>query len=199
VTALIAPEMGSGGTVGVKSTRFWPFRGILAPIKQGSPDNRVVSVGKGLAGHNNPKEITMSKLTNTQANAVNAYAKYLEAGQSYGEAMRAAAQSLGGTPCSTFLGELARVHATKYGCNYTWDGQGRAVFYTGAESTRETRHDAARMSWTRNVMVWFKPEREAKPAKSMRLSKDLRALAEAYLANFDNVADAVKVLKAIGK
>lgn len=142
----------------------------------------------------------MSKLTNTQANAVTAYAKYLEAGQSYGEAMRAAAKALGGTPCSTFLGALAKVHAAKYGCSYTWDGQGRAVFYTGAESTRETRHDAARMSWARNVMVWFKPEREAKaakPAKSMRLSKDLRALAEAYLANFDNVADAVKALRAV--
>lgn len=140
----------------------------------------------------------MSKLTATQTTAITAYAKYLEAGQSYGEAMRAAAKSLGGTPCPTFLGELAKVHATKYGCNYTWDGQGRAVFYTGEESTRETRHDAARKSWSRNVMVWFAPEREAKPApKSMRVSKDLRALAEAYLANFENVADAIKVLRAV--
>ena len=139
----------------------------------------------------------MSKLTSTQSNAVNAYAKYLEAGQSYGEAMREAAKSLGGTPCPTFLGELAKVHATKYGCNYTWDGQGRAVFYTGAESTRETRHDAARKSWARNVMVWFTPEREAKPAKSMRLSAEARAAAKAYLAQFDSVADAIKALKAV--
>lgn len=139
----------------------------------------------------------MSKLTNTQANAVNAYAKYLEAGQSYGEAMRKAAQSLGGTPCPTFLGELAAVHAAKYGCNYTWDGQGRAVFYTGKESTRETRHDAARKSWSRNVMVWFTPEREAKPAKSMRLSAETRAAAKAYLAQFDSVAEAIKALRAV--
>ena len=141
----------------------------------------------------------MSKLTTTQTNAVNAYAKYLEAGQSYGDAMRAAAKSLGGTPCPTFLGELAKVHATKYGCNYTWDGQGRAVFFNGEESTRETRNDAARKSWERNVMVWFTPEREAKPVKSMRVSKDVRALAEAYLANFESVADAIKALRAVAK
>lgn len=139
----------------------------------------------------------MSKLTTTQTNAVNAYAKYLEAGQSYGEAMREAAKSLGGTPCPTFLGELAKVHATKYGCNYTWDGQGRAVFYTGAESTRETRHDAARKSWARNVMVWFTPEKPKAAPKSMRLSAEARAAAKAYLAQFDSVADAIKALRAV--
>jgi len=139
----------------------------------------------------------MSKLTTTQTNAVNAYAKFLDAGQSYGDAMRAAAQSLGGTPCPTFLGELAKVHAAKYGCNYTWDGQGRAVFFNGEESTRETRNDAARKSWARNVMVWFTPEREAKPAKSMRLSAEARAAAKAYLAQFDSLTDAIKALRAV--
>lgn len=139
----------------------------------------------------------MTKLNATQTKAINAYEAFLTAGLSYGDAMRAAAKSLGGTPCPTFLGELARVHATKYGCNYTWDGQGRAVFFNGDESTRDTRNDAARKSWARNVMVWFTPEREVKPAKSMRLSKDLRALAEAYLANFDNVQDAIKALRAV--
>ena len=139
----------------------------------------------------------MSKLTTTQTNAINAYAKFLDAGQSYGDAMRAAAKSLGGTPCPTFLGELAKVHAAKYGCNYTWDGQGRAVFFNGEESTRETRNDAARKSWARNVMVWFTPEREAKPAKSMRLSAEARAAAKAYLAQFDSVADAIKALRAV--
>ena len=139
----------------------------------------------------------MSKLTTTQTNAITAYAKFLDAGQSYGDAMRAAAKSLGGTPCPTFLGELAKVHAAKYGCNYTWDGQGRAVFFNGEESTRETRNDAARKSWARNVMVWFTPEREAKPAKSMRLSAEARATAKAYLAQFDSVADAIKALRAV--
>lgn len=139
----------------------------------------------------------MSKLTTTQANAITAYAKFLDAGQSYGDAMRVAAKSLGGTPCPTFLGELAKVHAAKYQCNYTWDGQGRAVFFNGEESTRETRNDAARKSWARNVMVWFTPEREAKPVKSMRLSAEARAAAKAYLANFDSVADAIKALRAV--
>ena len=140
----------------------------------------------------------MSKLTSTQANAVNAYAKFLDAGTSYGEAMRAAAKALGDTPCITLLDALAKVHAAKYGCNYTWSAKGTAVFYTGEESNRETRHGAAFQSWRRNVMVWFSPEREAKPApKSMRLSKDVRALAEAYLANFENVTDAIKALRAV--
>ena len=156
-----------------------------------------VSVGKPGHNINFNGETIMSKLTSTQTTAINAYAKYLEAGQSYGDAMRKAAQSLGGTPCPTFLGELAKVHATKYGCNYTWDGQGRAVFYTGAESTRETRNDAARKSWSRNVMVWFTPEKPKAEPKSMRVSKDVRALAKAYLAHFDNVADAIKVLRAV--
>ena len=85
-------------------------------------------------------------LTSTQSAAVNAYASFLDAGTSYAAAMQAAAQSLGGTPCPTFLGALAAVHATKYKCNHTWDGKGRAVFYTGEESTRDSRHDAARKS-----------------------------------------------------
>ena len=143
-------------------------------------------------------ETTMSKLTTIQTKAVNAYAAFLDSGMAYGEAMKAAAKALGDTPCITLLEELAKVHAKRYSCNYTWSASGTAVFYTGEESTRETRHGAAFQSWRRNVMVWFTPEREAKPApKAMRVSKDLRALAEAYLANFDSVADAIKVLRAV--
>lgn len=96
----------------------------------------------------------MQSSINTQAVAAK-YAAFLKAGTSYGDALRSAAQELGGTPCSTLLEALAKVHAKHYGCNYTWDGQGRAVFFSGSESTRETRHDAARMSWSRNVMVHF--------------------------------------------
>lgn len=141
----------------------------------------------------------MSKLTTIQTKAINAYASFLDSGMTYGDAMRAAAKSLGGTPCPTFLGELAKVHATKYGCNYTWDGQGRAVFYTGKESTRETRHDAARKSWARNVMVWFTPEKPKAEPKALRLSAEARAAAKAYLAQFDNVADAIKALRVVAK
>lgn len=139
----------------------------------------------------------MSKLTTIQSAAITAYANYLDSGMTYGEAMRKAAQSLGGTACPTFLGELAAVHAAKYQCAFTWDGKGQAVFFNGEESTRETRNDAARKSWSRNVMVWFTPEREAKPAKSMRLSAEARAAAKAYLAQFDNVAEAIAALKAV--
>jgi hypothetical protein len=46
----------------------------------------------------------------------------------------------------------------------------------------------------------IRPEpKTAEPAKSMRVAKDLRALAEAYLANFENAADAIKVLRAVAK
>ena len=46
----------------------------------------------------------------------------------------------------------------------------------------------------------IRPEpKAAEPAKSMRVAKDLRALAEAYLANFENAADAIKVLRAVAK
>jgi hypothetical protein len=144
----------------------------------------------------------MKKLTSIQTNAVNAYSEYLASGMTYGDAMRTAAKALGGTACPTFLGELAAVHAEKYACSFTWDGKGQAVFFNGAESTRETRNDAARKSWSRkswsrNVMVWFTPEREAKPVKQMRLSAEARQAAKAYLAQFDSVADAIKALKAV--
>jgi len=46
----------------------------------------------------------------------------------------------------------------------------------------------------------IRPEaKAAEPAKSMRVAKDLRALAEAYLANFENAAEAIKVLRAVAK
>ena len=137
------------------------------------------------------------KLTTTQTNAVNAYGKFLQAGITYGEAMRQAAAELGGTPCPTFLEALAAKHAAKYSCNYTWDGKGSAVFYNGKESTRETRNDAARKSWARNVMVWFTPEKPKAPQTRQRISAEARAAAKAYLAQFDSVADAIKALRAV--
>jgi hypothetical protein len=46
----------------------------------------------------------------------------------------------------------------------------------------------------------IRPEAKvAEPVKAMRVAKDLRALAEAYLANFENAADAIKVLRAVAK
>jgi hypothetical protein len=141
----------------------------------------------------------MSKLTTTQSNAVNAYREFLKAGTTYGEAMQAAAKSLGGTPCPTLLAALAAVHAERYKCNFTWNASGSAVFYTGAESTRETRNDSARKSWERNVMVWFKPEREAKPVKHNRVSREARDAGKAFLDMFDSVEAAVKALRSIAK
>ena len=139
----------------------------------------------------------MSKLNATQQAAVNAYAAFLKAGASYGEAMKAAAQSLGDTPCITLLEELAKVHAKRYECNYTWNKGGSAVFYTGEESTRETRHGAAFQSWRRNVMVWFTPEREATPKASTRLSAEARAAAKALIKLCGSVAAAKAAIAAV--
>lgn len=140
----------------------------------------------------------MSKLTKAQIDAINAYREFLKAGTTYGEAMKKAAQSLGDTPCITLLEGLAKVHAEKYECNYAESG-GRFVFYTGEESTRETRHGAAFQSWRRNVMVWFTPTKEPKPQGHARISREARAAAKAYLAQFDSVADAIKALRAVAE
>lgn len=138
-------------------------------------------------------------LTTTQTNAINAYGKFLQSGMTYGEAMRAAAKELGDTPCITFLEALAKVHAAKYGCNYTWNKSGTAVFYTGDESTRESRHGAAFQSWRRNVMVWFTPAKEAKPASKTRIDKATREAAMQFLAQFegDTLAKQIKAAQAV--
>jgi len=136
------------------------------------------------------------KLTSTQTNAVAAYSKFLQAGMTYGEAMRKAAGELGDTPCITFLEALAKVHARKYGCNYT-NTDGRFTFHEGAESTRDSRNLAAFQSWRRNVMVWFTPTQDAKPKSHARITPDARKAAKAYLAQFDSLKDAIAALKAV--
>ena len=97
-----------------------------------------------------------------------AYRDFLKAGTTYGTALRDAAKSLGGTPCPTLLKGLAEVHAEAYKCNFTWSASGRAVFHTGAESTRDTRHESATKSWQRNVMVHFKVEADSKASVSFK-------------------------------
>jgi len=100
------------------------------------------------------EKLLMTHAINVQAIAQD-YADFVDAGATYGAAMKAAAIALGGTPCATLLEALAKVHAGKFACNYTWNANGSAVFYDGAESTRESRNNNARMSWTRNVMAHF--------------------------------------------
>lgn len=139
----------------------------------------------------------MSKLNATQQAAVNTYSDFLKAGTSYGEAMRKAAQSLGGTPCPTLLEALAAVHAKHYECSYTWNASGAAVFHTGEESTRETRHQAATKSWQRNVMVWFKPAKVATPTSHARISAEARAAAKALLKLCGSVSAAKAALDAV--
>jgi hypothetical protein len=59
--------------------------------------------------------------------------------------------------------------------------------------------DKSYSSFKYHVVRKPKAKAKAAPAKSMRVAKDLRAAAEAYLANFDNVADAIKALRAVAK
>jgi hypothetical protein len=134
--------------------------------------------------------------------ALTAYAAFLKAGTSYGTAMQALAKSLGGTPCATTLAEFAKLHAEKYKCNFTWDGKGRAVFFDGDESTRKSRNNAARMSWQRNVMVWFTPEKPTAPqapTASARVSKAHRDLAMDFLSHFEgkDLAEQIRKAKAL--
>ena len=138
------------------------------------------------------------KLTSTQTQAITAYGKFLQSGMTYGEAMRKAAGELGDTPCITFLEALAKVHAKKYGCNYSVSEAGTFTFHEGTESTRETRNGGAFQSWRRNVMVWFTPTKEAKPTSHARLAPAARKAAEAYLAQFDgDMKAAIAALKAV--
>lgn len=142
----------------------------------------------------------MSKLNATQraaiGKAVRSYNKLLNAGASYGEAMRAAAKALGDTPCITLLEGLARVHARKYQCNYAAGGDS-FVFFDGAESTRETKHQAAAQSWNRNVMVWFKPAKVATPTSHARISAEARAAAKTLLKLCGSVTAAKAALDAV--
>ena len=137
-----------------------------------------------------------------------AYANFLKAGTSYSHALQGAAKSLGGTPCSTLLAALAAVHADYYSvrnekgvvtkvCNFTWNKAGAAVFYWGEESTRESRNDAARMSWTRNVMVWFKADKPRAPKSHGRITREARTLGMDFLANFEGKDRAAQVRAAI--
>ena len=97
----------------------------------------------------------MKTLTAIQQNAVESYDKFLTAGSEYHKALQRAAKQLGDTPCITFLQALATVHAKHYKCNVAFKADGHPTFHTGKESTRDTRHGAAQVSWQRNVRVHF--------------------------------------------
>jgi hypothetical protein len=72
------------------------------------------------------------------------------------------------------------------------DGKGK-----GADPEHVKAIDCASSDF--RYMVIRPEPKDAKPAKSTRVAKDLRALAEAYLANFESAADAIKVLRAVAK
>lgn len=118
----------------------------------------------------------MSKAINIQA-IITSYAKFLTAGATYGTALRDASASLKGEPCPELLQGLATVHAKHFQCNVSWSASGTAQFHTGAKSTRETRHAAAAMSWSRNVAVHF---RDAGATRAHTPVDPVTKLAKAY-------------------
>jgi hypothetical protein len=69
----------------------------------------------------------------------------------------------------------------------------------GAGAKPENVKAIDRASADFRYMVVRPEPKTAEPAKSMRLSRDVRALAEAYLANFESAADAIKALRAVAK
>jgi hypothetical protein len=69
----------------------------------------------------------------------------------------------------------------------------------GAGALPENVKAIDRASADFRYMVVRPEAKAAAPAKSMRLSRDVRAAAEAYLAQFDNVAEAIKALRAVAK
>lgn len=128
----------------------------------------------------------MSKAININA-IVTTYAKFLTAGASYGAALSEAAAILKGSPCPELLQGLATVHAKHFQCNVSWSASGSAVFHTGPESTRETRHTAAAMSWSRNVATHFKAPttRQHKPVDAVaKLAKAYAELTAAQKKRF---------------
>lgn len=83
------------------------------------------------------------------------------------------------------------------------EGQGlknpERILSTGKGAGAKPEHVKAidRASSDFRYMV-VRPDAKVKAeAKSMRLSKELRTAAEAYLANFESVADAIKALRAV--
>jgi hypothetical protein len=96
--------------------------------------------------------------TNTIATINDTYSTYMSAGKSYGEAMQEIARKLNGTACPKLVEVLATTHAKHYKCKADMGNRGSWVFEVKGE-----RCEPARKSWERNVMVWFKPAKPAKP------------------------------------
>jgi hypothetical protein len=69
----------------------------------------------------------------------------------------------------------------------------------GAGAKPENIKAIDRASSDFRYMVVRPDVKPADPVKATRLSRDVRAAAEAYLAQFDSVADAIKALRAVAK
>lgn len=80
--------------------------------------------------------------------------------------------------------------------------EAEAVFDAGkgANAINKAAIDRAVSGFNYHIVQGTEVKAEpAKPVKSMRLRREVRAAAEAYLANFESVADAIAALRAVAK
>lgn len=107
---------------------------------------------------------------------ISAYKNFLNAGASYGVALRDVTKQLKGKACPELLEGLARVHAEHFDCKVSWSSNGAAQFFSGAEYSKAERHEAAYKSWQRNVMVHFNEPKESFKTEADPVAKLIKAM-----------------------
>ena len=127
--------------------------------------------------------MSIAKLTHTALNAATAYAGAIN------DLRRA---------CAKLSYEKARAEilpavASFYGVAVV-DGKGKAAGTQVLDKDAKS-YEAAKRALTRLLADLYETPK-AEP-KSMRISAETRAAAKAYLAQFDNVADAIKALRVV--
>jgi len=124
--------------------------------------------------------------------------KALQSATAYGEAINHLRKLCAKLDADTARAEILPTVAAFYKVPLV-DGKGKATGTLVLEREAKGFETAKRAMSRLMASIYETPKADKAPAKSMRVSKDVRALAEAYLANFDNVADAIKTLRAVAK
>ena len=104
--------------------------------------------------------------------------------------------------CAKLDRDAARVEILPTGAAFygvpVIDGERKAAGTKVLDKTAKN-FESARKALSRLLADIYGSDKPKAEAKAMRVAKDLRAAAEAYLANFDDVAEAIKVLRAVAK
>lgn len=121
--------------------------------------------------------------------------KALQSATAYAEAIDNLRRLCVKLPYDTARAEMLPVVAGFYKVPVV-DGKGKAAG-TQVLDKEAKGYEAAKRALSRLLGALYETEK-AEP-KSMRLSAEARAAAKAYLAQFDNVADAIKALRIVAK